>query len=247
LEVYISRDGYHYRVVSKIVEVGEGHVCATLIASGARVFEFMPTDVVDLVYREDEHMWKWNSVQGSVVLLDGEKFHCFTTEVEEGESYNRRNAFRVPLEQELTIQYLVRDLERLHEVNDMEALHSQTEFDDDAELDALQEDCFRFVDCAAMLKDISELGAGLYANKRLEKGDELSFVLDTEFGKICCNSVIVRRTDSRLDSFRYYYGCRFLETSRNLSRFVYEKQREQLKKLRYQYYEHINNNGREDE
>lgn len=245
LEIYITRDGYHYRVVSKIEEAGEAHVFVTLIASGKLVFEFRPTDVVDLVYREDDQVWKWKSVQGSIEQLDGEEFHCFTA-AEEGETYNRRNAFRVPIEQELMVQFLSRDPERLRMVSELEALHSRTEEFSDAELDALQEDCFCFIDCSALLKDISELGAGLYANRRLEKGDELSFVLDTEFGKICCNAVVVRHTESRHSSFKYYYGCRFLETSRNLSKFIYEKQREVLKKVRYQQYEHSNHNGGKD-
>ncbi len=71
-------------------------------------------------------------------------------------------------------------------------------------------------------------------------------MLDTEFGKICCNAVVVRHTESRHSSFKYYYGCRFLETSRNLSKFIYEKQREVLKKVRYQQYEHSNHNRGKD-
>ena len=53
-------------------------------------------------------------------------------------------------------------------VSELEALHSRTEEFSDAELDALQEDCFCFIDCSALLKDISELGAGLYANRSAE-------------------------------------------------------------------------------
>lgn len=231
IEIYINRDGYHYRVVSKIEDVTEDRICVTLIASRTRVFEFEPTDTVDIVYREDDRMWKWKNVAGSVVMLDDERFHAFTTK-EEGESYNRRNAYRVYIGEKLILHYLVHDVKRLKDIADMDALHSQTVFNYDSGADVLKEDCFRYVDCDAFIKDISEVGAGIYANQKLEKGDEVTFEFDSDFGMISCKAAVVRRLDSYQSSFMYYYGCRFSETSRNLSKYIYEKQREQLKKSR---------------
>lgn len=231
LEIYINREGYHYRVVSKIEDVGEGRVCVSLIASKTRVFEFEPTDVVDIVYREEDRMWKWKSVQGSVVTLDDEQFHAFTTD-EPAESYNRRNAYRVYIGEKMILHYMVHDLKKLREFNDSDMLHSQTVFNYDSAADILKEDCFRYVDCDAFVKDISEVGAGIYSNQKLEKGDELAFEFQTDFGEVSCRAEVVRRLDSHQSSFLYYYGCRFTETSRNLSKYIYEKQREQLRKAR---------------
>lgn len=231
LEIYIDRDGYHYKIVSKIEDVAEDHICVTLIASHSRVFEFTPEDIVDIVYREDDRMWKWKSVTGSVMMLDDEQFHCFTT-TEEGESYNRRNAFRVYVGDKLIIHYLVHDLKRLNEIKDKEALHSQTVFNYDPGSDVLKEDCFRYVDCDAVLKDISEVGAGIYTDQKMEKGDEISFDFDTDFGKIHCKAEIVRKLDSYQSSFFFYYGCRFIESSRNLSKYIYDMQRKQIRKIR---------------
>lgn len=231
VEIYINRDGYHYRVVSKIEEVSEGRICVSLIASKSHVFQFLPTDIVDIVYRDDDRMWKWKSVIGGVTMLDDEQFHCFSTD-EEGESYNRRNAYRVFIGEPLVLHYLVRDSKKLQGMEEKESLRSKTIFNYDSDADILKEDCFRYLDCDALMKDISEVGAGIYANQKLEAGDEVSFEFETEFGEISCNAVVVRRLDSRQSSFIYYYGCRFTETSRNLSKFIYDCQRKQIKKSR---------------
>lgn len=232
LEIYITREGYHYRVVSKIEDAADGRVCVTLIASKTRVFEFLETDVIDIVYRDEERMWKWKSVIGGVTELDGEKLHCFYSD-EEGESFNRRNAYRVFVGEKLIVQYMVRDVKRLSDFDDVEELHSETIFNYDASMDVMRADCFRYVDCRAVLKDISEDGAGIYMDQKLENGDELSFDFETEdFGVISCRARVIRRLESRQGSFRYYYGCRFKETSRNLSKYIYEMQRKQLRKAR---------------
>lgn len=232
LEIYISREGYHYKVVSKIEDVSDGRVCVTLIASKTRVFEFLETDVVDIVYRDEDKMWKWKSVIGGVTEIDGDKLHCFYSD-EEGESFNRRNAYRVFVGEKLIVQYMVHDAKRLREFDDVDELHSETIFNYDASLDLMRADCFRYVDCRAVLKDISEDGAGLYMDQKLETGDELSFDFETEdFGVISCRARVIRRLESRQGAFKYYYGCRFKETSRNLSKYIYEMQRKQLRKAR---------------
>ncbi len=232
LEIFITREGYHYRVVSKIEDVSKGRVCVTLIASKTRVFEFLETDTIDIVYREEDKMWKWKSVAGGVTTLDGEKFHCFCSDVE-GESFNRRNAYRVFVGEKLIVQYTVYDAKRLREFDDVEELHSEMVFNYDANADVMRANCFRYVDCRAVLKDISENGAGLYMDQKLENGDEVSFDFETEdFGVISCQARIVRRLESRQGSFKYYYGCRFKETSRNLSKYIYEMQRKQLRKAK---------------
>lgn len=231
LEIYINRDGYNYKIVSKIEEVASDHISVTLIASKNRVFEFKDDDVVDIVYREDEKMWKWKNVRGSVIVLDGEKFHCFETD-RPGESYNRRMAYRVYIGEKMVMQYLVHDLVRLKQLKDKEALHSQTVFNYDAGSDVLKEDCYRYVECDAFLKDISEVGAGIYMDQELMPGDEISFEFESEFGHIACKAVIVRKLDSHRSSFLYYYGARFTETTRNLTKYIFEMQRKQLRKAR---------------
>lgn len=206
----------------------------TPIASKTRVFEFLETDKIDLVYREEEKMWKWRSVVGGMTEVSGQKLHCFYSE-EEGESFNRRNAYRVFVGEKLVVEYLVYDAKHLRDFDLTQELHSEMVFNYDPDADAMRADCFRYVECRAVLKDISEDGAGLYMDQKLEPGDEITFDFQTkDFGVINCRARIVRRLESRQGSFRYYYGCRFKETSRNLSKYIYEMQRKQLRKARKQ-------------
>ncbi len=234
LEIFVTREGYHYRVVSKIEHVSDGCACVTPIASKTRVFEFLETYKIDLVYREEEKMWKWRSVVGGMTEVSGQKLHCFYSE-EEGESFNRRNAYRVFVGEKLVVEYLVYDAKHLRDFDLTQELHSEMVFNYDPDADAMRADCFRYVECRAVLKDISEDGAGLYMDQKLEPGDEITFDFQTkDFGVINCRARIVRRLESRQGSFRYYYGCRFKETSRNLSKYIYEMQRKQLRKARKQ-------------
>lgn len=166
--------------------------------------------------------------------VSGQKLHCFYSE-EEGESFNRRNAYRVFVGEKLVVEYLVYDAKHLRDFDLTQELHSEMVFNYDPDADAMRADCFRYVECRAVLKDISEDGAGLYMDQKLEPGDEITFDFQTkDFGVINCRARIVRRPESRQGSFRYYYGCRFKETSRNLSKYIYEMQRKQLRKARKQ-------------
>ena len=209
IELQIQRDGYNYRVVSKIEEVSEGRICISLIASSKRIFEFLDTDVVDLVYRKDDRMWKWCNVKGGIVELDGEQFHCLMS-TERGESYNRRNAFRVPMNQVIELQYKVMEEGSLPEITE----------------------CFRMKSCIALLRDISEVGVGFYTNNLIDLENEVFFQFSTECGWIKCEAIVVRFFEARHGNFRYYYGCRFQETSKALTKYIYEMQRHELQKAR---------------
>ena len=41
LEIYIDREGYRYRLVSKVEEAKSNQVCVSLIASNGRAFQFL--------------------------------------------------------------------------------------------------------------------------------------------------------------------------------------------------------------
>lgn len=209
IEIFINRDGYHYRVVSKIEEASEGRICISLIASSKRVFQFLDTDVIDLVYRNEDRMWKWDNVKGGITELDGEQFHCLMT-TEQGESYNRRNAYRVSVNE---------TIELFHKILEQGSFQEM-------------EECYRMKSCAAMLRDISEVGVGFYTDELIDIQDEIAFHLSTEVGEIKCEAVVVRFFESRHGNYRYYYGCRFTETSKTLTRYIYEMQRLELQRTR---------------
>ncbi len=229
LEIYINRDGYNYRVISKIEDATPDRIGVTLIASRTRVFQFLDTDVIDLVYRQDDKMWKWKNVKGFVIELEGSKLHAFAIE-KEGEPFNRRNAFRLSFNEKIIIHHRVRDAIRLKRMRDMGALRSQMVLNYDKTLDAVKEDCYRWMDCDSFMRDISEYGAGFYCDDELEKGDEISFEFDSEFGMISCEGIIVRVKEDVKGYFDNYYGCRFTDTSKNLVKYLYETQRKRIKK-----------------
>ncbi len=229
LEVYINRDGYNYRVISKIEYTEPGCVCVSLIAGGKRVFQFLETDIIDIVYQEQDRMWKWSNVKGAVVAVEEDKMHGFFSD-EAGANYNRRNAFRMYLGKELLLRYKVTDKKRLQEADekDKEKQRHETYYKYDKKSDEIMGDRFKWIECLGFIRDISELGVGIYSNEKFMPDDEIAFEFVTDAGKIECRAIIVRMRDHVNGAFHNYYGCRFIETSRNLTKYLYEQQRIQL-------------------
>ena len=227
LEIYITREEFHYRIVSRIEYAEEGCVCVSLIASGNRVFQFLDTDIVDIVYQEQDRMWKWNNVKGAVVTVEGDRLHGFFSD-EPGENYNRRNDFRLYYGKEILVKYLIRDDNQMAHMMDETALSSQRVYNYDKNTDGIREECYRIMTCKAFLRDISESGVGIFTNEKFLPEDEFSFEIESDFGPIECKAAVIRMKDSSTGSFRHYYGCKFTETSRNLTKFLYEQQRIQI-------------------
>lgn len=208
LEIFIHRDGYDYRVVSKIEDVEKGRICITLIASERRVFQFLDTDVVELVYRTENRMWKWTNVKSSVIQLESEMFHCFMSN-ENGVSYNRRNAYRVNIDEKIKLKHKIKDQDQ----------------------SANEDGSFEVIICDALLRDLSEVGVGFYSNGLLGLESQIEFEYRSFTGAIQCEAVVVRFFESRHGDYRYYYGCRLTKSSQTLTKYIYEKQRQELKKI----------------
>ena len=230
LEIFIKRDGYNYRIKSKIEDASDGRVCISLIASGNHVLEFLKTDVIDIVYQNDDRMWKWTNVIGGFTEIKGEMFHCFKSS-EEGELYNRRNAFRVTMNQIVRIQY--KDLKTKASANEEDNEH----YSDLAkrlglDIDTALEACYNIKTYDVLARDISEVGFGFYANEVFSLNDEISFEFESSLGTIRCEGQIVRFFEGRHSQYQYYYGCRLTETNRTLIKYVYEMQRQEIRKAK---------------
>ena len=102
LEVYVDRDGYRYRLVSKVEKTGVKRVCLTAIMAGGRAFKFRPEDNIRLVYRSEDQMWEWLNVKAGLGKLDDEPVHYFEI-VNKGQSFNRRQAYRVAIDADVDI------------------------------------------------------------------------------------------------------------------------------------------------
>jgi c-di-GMP-binding flagellar brake protein YcgR len=228
LEIFIKREGYNYRIKSKIEDAVHGRVCVSLIASGKHVFEFLKTDIVDIVYQNDDRMWKWSNVKGGFTEIKGEMFHSFETS-QDGELYNRRNAFRVNMNQLVTIQY--KDMKKKDSEED-EDTYSDLAKRLGLDIDSALEACYNIKTYEVVARDISEDGFGFYSNELFSIGDEIGFEFDSSVGTIRCEGVIVRFFESRHSLYQYYYGCRFTETNRTLIKYVYEMQRQEIRKAK---------------
>lgn len=104
VEIYVDREGYRYRLVSKVEETGKRRLCVTAIMANGRAFMFHPEDDIRLVYRDSEQMWEWTKVHAGLAKLDGSPVHYFEI-VNLGRSFNRRNAYRVSIDEDTEVGY----------------------------------------------------------------------------------------------------------------------------------------------
>ena len=209
LEILVDREGYHYRFVSKVEGTAENAVAVTLIAAQGRMFHFVETDDVSIVYRGAERMWKWEHVKAGVAKLDGAPVHTFSTK-EPGQVYNRRESFRVQIGESLLMSRVV----------------STDETDENGEV---VEKTVRF---EALLSDLSVNGAGLYTNEEMEIGTTITFEMPTNLGILSCRGELVRKTGVTDKPFRNFYGCDFTVIRKDLERYLFERQRLMLQKER---------------
>jgi hypothetical protein len=220
LELYVIRDGYKYRLLSKVEDAAFGKVYITLIASGHRVFRFLDTDELDLIYKEGERMWLWRNVKGKVDTLDGYQVHCLES-LKEAETYNRREAFRVRLGREQTITKLLPKKKAEKEL--LNLVESE---------DALTDEDFDFISVPCVIRDLSETGAGIYTNDRMELGTLVEIELTGEKHILKMIGTIVRSEIGEYGKYSRFYGCNFYRVDKNLGKYLFAVQRYQLKKER---------------
>lgn len=208
LEIFVERDGYRYRLLSKVEAAEFGKVYISLIASGTRVFRFSSSDHIELIYKDGDRMWKWKEVKGSIAALDGQRVHCIES-LKEGEVYNRRDAFRVRLGIEHTITKLI-----------------------PRSLDEETEEEYETFEIPCVIKDLSETGIGIYTNDKMDIGTQIEVKLKTKDGILRMMGNVVRMKNGDFGKYREFYGCSFTQVDRNLSKYLFALQRKQIKKER---------------
>ncbi len=252
LEIYVDREGYRYRLVSKVEQTGVRRICVTAIRAGGKAFLFKPGDDIRLVYRDEEQMWEWMHVKAGMAKLEGEPVHYFDI-VNKGRSFNRRNAYRVRVGEDVEISYYI-----LPEDGKKTAVMPMTEEEYDVivrgrgvETEATKEEIergahtekrMRIVPMPGLvvtradvhIKDISETGMGIFSNKRLDIGDNFSLEIPSSYGKLKTRATVIRMDDleSTNNKYRYYYGCIYTESDKRLIRYIFDIQRKTIKKQR---------------
>lgn len=216
IELYVTRDKYKLRLVSKIEDVASDHIAITAIRGHGRIFQFVETDQIEFIYKDEQRLWRFVKLKAVPEQLDGEIVHCLYGN-SEGESFNRRNAYRVYLGEEIRFDYVKAGHEAV--------LYDKEEFEE-------EKHPYLFRRNDGIVKDLSETGAGIYSNEILEKHDVLSFSLLTNLGRIDCKGEVVRTCKESHGMYRNYYGVSFTQVSNSIAKYIFVLQRQQLQKAR---------------
>lgn len=217
LELYIIRDGYRYRLTSKVEDTAPGKVFIPLIISRGKIFRFLDTDKLELIYKDNDKMWRWTDIKASLSTLENVKVHRLES-TKEGEPYNRRSAFRVRLGQEHFATKLVPK-------NEVSGDFVEEDFEA-----GLWSGDYEYVRIPCVIKDLSENGIGIYANDKLSIGALLEVRINTQEGEMKMLGKVVRADSGDFGKYKEFYGCTLLRTDRNLGKFLTIAQRQQLKK-----------------
>lgn len=234
LEIYIKRDGYNYKVISKIEYVDEEKIGVTPIASRTKLFRFRDGDVVDIVYRLDDKSWKWANVRAGVATMeDGTKLHVFIP-VREAEIFNRRTTYRLPMNREIELTYEVVDERVLLSLPEERKKTKTPELDLDATLNEINTIFLEYT-VKAYLLDMSEGGASVSMDVELKKGDIVSFSLPFGEQQVVCRALVVRTAQTEKGPRKHNYGLSFIETSNNYVAYFFTEQRKMLSESKTDY------------
>ena len=233
LEIYIDREGYRYRLVSKVEHASKDRVCVTLIAANGRAFQFRQEDDIRIVYRDEDQIWEWTKVKGGLAKLEDTPVHYFNIS-NPGHSFNRRNAYRVSLNEEVEIGYYISS-ESNKKYFDSPIYEELTgEGGSGGEPRALDPEAVVPHYVKAMIKDVSETGIGIFTDFEFDTEDGIFLDLPTDYGLLDIKATVIRKDELQLRAsnrrYKYYYGCVFQRTDRRLIKMIYDIQREALKR-----------------
>ena len=143
-----------------------------------------------------------------------------------------------PHETMASIQKTLSTRLRLWAVEDVDLLTAEDEMDFD-NLDLfggenlfIEEDGFRIYPFDGLIKNLSETGVAFFANRELIVGDLVQFEIEAATGPIVCRAEVVRIEEERTTKYHKMFGCRFVQSGKELPKYLFELQREKLRKSR---------------
>lgn len=222
VEIYVDREGYRYRLTSKVEETSEKRLCVSLIASNNRVFTFRPSDNIKIAYKDSEQMWEWDNVKAGVGKINDIPVHYFDI-VDKGRSFNRRNAYRVLIDEEVMLGYYDQ-YGTTAKSSEMQKLSL-----DDERIAPADVTIPKFV--KGYVRDVSETGVGICSNYEFSVDDAVFFNISSNYGNLAVRAQVVRKAamSSARNKYSNYYGCVFLQTDNKLMRYIYDIQRDMIK------------------
>lgn len=231
LEILVDREEYRYRLVSKVEDTDERRVCVTAIASNGRFFQFEEDDRIRLIYRDQEVMWEWDNVRAGLAKIDGTPVHYFQI-VDKGHTFNRRNAYRVKLLAEVSMEYYLVPGKRGKFADIPFSPEDMAELENKPDYKWGGAGCV--TDVKGMVKDISENGVGIFSDEQFQVGDGMIFDIPSSYGNLTVKAQVIRKRESSSSAsrYQYYYGCVLTQSDRRLLRFIFDLQREKLKRQR---------------
>lgn len=222
VEIYVNRDGYCYHLTSKVEETGVKRVYITLIATNTRVFEFKPEDKIRIVYRNKDQIWEWDNVKAGTAKRYGTRMHYFDI-ADGGRSFNRRNAYRVNINEEVMLGYY----DQYGTTAKSADIQKCKLPDEESEPPAIMVSDF----AKGIICDISETGVGIYSSYEFSIDDVVFFSIPSNYGKLSAKAKVVRKIETNPSKHKYsnYYGCVLLQTDNKLSKHIADIQREAIK------------------
>jgi len=226
IEINVDREGYCYHFVSKIELASKKRLCVSLIASNNKVFKFKPEDKVTIIYRDTEQIWEWDNVTAGIIKNDNFLMHYFDI-ADKGKSFNRRNAYRVLISEEVMIGYYDQ-YGTTAKSADMQKTGPSGEEDVPPEMITP-----KFA--KGYVRDISETGVGICTDYQFVIGDSMFFTIPSSYGELTIKAKVVRKTHMDASSHKYinYYGCVLLQTENKLTKYIFDIQRKALRIQRH--------------
>lgn len=233
VEIFVEREGYRYHLTSKVEDANERRLCVSLIAARGRAFQFKNTDEISIIYKDTEQMWQWDMVKGSVIKLEDTVVHAFAIH-DKGHSFNRRNAYRISLEENVEIGFYV-----INEGTKRSAdLPAPGEFEGGIADVTIDGKLYPYPKLLAkpefsqgVVRDISENGLGICTNLTLKDEDSFFLYIPTTYGKLLTKAQVIRQMDLNpvSNKYRNYYGCILKQADKRLIRYIYDVQRERIR------------------
>lgn len=222
VEINVYREEYCYHLVSKVESTSTSRLCVTLIASNNKAFQFKPDDRIKIVYRDSDQIWEWDNVTAGIIKKGRTALHYFDI-VDGGKSFNRRNAYRVAINQEIMIGY--------YDQYGTTAKSSEMQKFDPAEEASAPPNLIVPQFVHGYVRDISETGVGICSNYEFNIDDGMFLSIPSHYGKLSVRAKVVRKTDRNPAKHKYakYYGCVLLQTDNKLSKYIFDIQRMAIK------------------
>ena len=240
IDIVVERGDFRFRLRSKIERVGKGRFYISPIMSSTRVFQFRPQDNVTIIYHADRSMWIWEKVNAETVLIQEQYMNVFSSR-QPGKSYNRRESYRMSINEEYTFWHYVplTEEEKEQKRREQEFLAQRMDEMDFDNLDMfggenlfIEEDGFRIYPFDGLIKNLSETGVAFFANRELMVGDLVQFEIQATNGPIVCRAEVVRIEEERTTKYHKMFGCHFIQSGKELPKYLFELQREKLRKSR---------------